>query len=87
MLYKVPVTTASDNTLKYFFFLFFKENKSDITSELSAKQMVHMNCQDLFYIFSEKKKEKDRISSATNFAGHFKGEQSKEPLFVASNVP
>ena len=36
---------------------------------LSAKQMIHMKCQDLF---SQKNKD-FRMSSAINFAWHFKG--------------
>ena len=36
-----------------------------------AKQMIHMKCQDLFSLKNKKKIKK--LSSATNFAWHFKG--------------
>ena len=65
----MPITTAADDIL-IFFFLFLKENTKmslDISCELSAMQMIQMKYQDL------SSKKKIRMSSATNFAWHFKG--------------
>ena len=44
----------------------------DILCESSAKQMIHIKCQDLFSL-KNKKKNKNRMSSATNFTWHLKG--------------
>ena len=47
----------------FFFFFFFPEKTSlDISCESSAKQMIHMKCQDLFSLKNKKKKKK--MSSA-----------------------
>ena len=42
---KVPIITAADNIL----FL-----SLDISYESSAKQMIHMKCQDLFFLKDKK---------------------------------
>ena len=44
----IPITIAADNILKYFFIIFHREISIDISCELSAKQTIHMKCQDLF---------------------------------------
>ena len=66
---KAPVTTAADDN---FIYLFFSEKTNlDISCESSAKQTIHMKCQDLFSLKIKTKKE--NMSSATNFAWRFKG--------------
>ena len=51
---------VADDILKFyffFFFFFFSEKTSlDISSESSAKQMIHMKCEDLFSLKNKKKK-------------------------------
>ena len=63
---KAPITTAADDILKFFFFLFFKENKSwflaDDSHEISR-----------LVFFDKIKKNENKMSSATNFAWRFKG--------------
>ena len=58
LILKVPITTAADDNfllLLFFFFFFFSEKTSlDISCELSAKQTVHMKCQDLFSLKNKK---------------------------------
>ena len=49
-----------------FFFILSEETSIDISCELSAKQMIHMKCQDLF---SLKKKKKKEMSSAAVVIG------------------
>ena len=67
---KAPTTTAADDNFFFFFFFYFLEKtRLEIPCESSA---CHLKCQDLFSL-KNKKKEKFRISSATNFAWHFKG--------------
>ena len=63
---KVPITTAADDI--FFFFFFFSEK---ISLDISCES-IHIKCQDLFSL-KNKKKIKNRMSSATNFAWHFKG--------------
>ena len=58
----------------YLFFFYFSEKTSlDISCELSAWQMIHMKCQDLFSLKNNNKKKKNGMSSVTNFGWHFKG--------------
>ena len=46
---KAPITTAADDILNFFFFFYCGKTVSlEIPCELSAKQTIHMNCQDLF---------------------------------------
>ena len=46
---KAPITTAADDSLKFFFFFnFSKKTSLDISCELSAWQTIHMKYQDLF---------------------------------------
>ena len=72
LAYLLTFTTASDNNFYNFFFFYFSEETNlDISCESSAKQTIHLKCQDLF---SEKKKWKIknfRMSSTTNFAWHY----------------
>ena len=62
LILKAPITTAADDNFFYFiffffFFFFFSEKTSlDISCELSAKQTIHMKCQDLFSLGKKKKK-------------------------------
>ena len=66
---KAPSKIHSGRYSKKLFY--FSEKASlDIACESSAKQTIHMKCQDLF---SLKKKKKNRMLSATNFAWRFKG--------------
>ena len=54
----VPITTVADDSLKYFFIIFQRKIRLDISCELSAKQTVHMTCQVLVWL---KKTTKKRI--------------------------
>ena len=49
-----PITTAADDILIFFFFFFFQRKCLGISCESSARQMIHMKCQDIF--FKKKKK-------------------------------
>ena len=49
------------------FFIFFIENKSDILCESSAKQTIHMKCQNLFST-----KNKQKVLSAVDVTGTFR---------------
>ena len=51
---KVPITTAADdNSLTFFYFS--EKTSLDISCESSAKQTIHMKCQDLFSLKNKKK--------------------------------
>ena len=52
----------------YFLLLFFRENKTGISCESSAGQMIHMKCQALFSLKS-RKIDKDEILSAVVVTG------------------
>ena len=52
---KAPVTTAADEIFFYFFFIFSEKTSLDISCELSAKQTIHMKCQDLFSLKNKRK--------------------------------
>ena len=54
LIFKAPITTAADNFFFFFFFI-FQRKQVDISYELSAWQMIHMKCQDLFSLTSKKK--------------------------------
>ena len=45
---KAPITTATDDILKYFFFNFSKKTSIDISCASSAWQTIHTRYQDLF---------------------------------------
>ena len=46
---KAPITTAVDDNFFILFFFYYSEKASlEISCELSAWQMIHMKCQDLF---------------------------------------
>ena len=53
---KAPVTAAADGN--FYFFYFSEKTSHDISCELSAKQTVHMKCQDLFSLKNLKNKKK-----------------------------
>ena len=56
---KVPITTAADDILNFFFFFnFSKKTSLDISCELSAWQTIHMKYQDLLFFFEKLKKKK-----------------------------
>ena len=46
------------------FFLFSEKTSPNISCELSAKQTMHMKCQDLFSLKNTKKKKKKMLSAA-----------------------
>ena len=64
---KVPVATAADNILKYYFWL-FKENRAShyiltvCLCELSARQMIHMKCQALFSLKNKQEGQDSPVS-------------------------
>ena len=49
---KVPITTEQTTIL---FFFFSEKTSLDISCESSARQTIHMKCQDLFSLKNEKK--------------------------------
>ena len=53
-----------EDILKFIFFI-FQRKQVDISCELSAKQTIHMKCQDLFSL----KNKKNYLSSATVVIG------------------
>ena len=63
---KAPSIICSRRHSKFFFYYFLEETSLDISCELSAKQTIHMKCQDLF---SLKKKIKKKLSSAAVVIG------------------
>ena len=60
---KAPITNAADDNFFKFLFYFSEKTSLDISCESSAWQMIHMKCQDLFFL-------KKKMSSAINFAWH-----------------
>ena len=52
-----PIISAA-NTFKFIYFLFFIENKFDISCESSAWKMIHMKCQHIFSMKNKKKLKK-----------------------------
>ena len=72
------VASVANNILNIF--AYFSEIVSlDISCEASAKQTIHMKCQDLFSI--EKKKKKNGMSPAINFAWCFNILRGRLKLF------
>ena len=53
---KAPNKICSRRHSKFFFF-FSEKTSLDISCELSAKQMIHMKCQDLFSLKTKKKQQ------------------------------
>ena len=51
---KAPITTAADDIPKYFFIVFSKKIRLDVSSESSARQRIHLKYQ----AFSSKDKSK-----------------------------
>ena len=60
-MFKAPSKIYSRRHSKFFFCVFSEKTSLDISCESSAKQMIHMKCQDLF---SLKKKKKKMLSAA-----------------------
>ena len=81
LTFTVPITIAADDIFFFFFFFiylfiiffFLEETSLDISCDSSAKQMIHMKCQDLFSLKNYNKIKNFRLSSATKFAWCFKG--------------
>ena len=44
----MPITTAEDNNLEYFFHSFSENIRLDISCESSARQEIHMNIKSYF---------------------------------------
>ena len=58
---KAPITTAADDTHKYFFIAIQRENRLDVSSESSARQRIHMKDQALFSSKDKSKSLKCRL--------------------------
>ena len=43
---KAPITTAADNNFLIYIFYFSEKTSFDILCESSARQTIHMECQD-----------------------------------------
>ena len=56
-----PFTTAADDIHKYFFHCFSEKIRLDVSSESSARQMIHMKNQALFSSKDKSKKLKCRL--------------------------
>ena len=67
---KAPITTAADDTHKYFS-LFSEKIRLDVSSESSARQRIHMKNQALFSSKGKSKKLKSRLLQFLFW--HFKG--------------
>ena len=46
---------VADDIQFYYYYYFLKKTSLDIPSESSAKQTIHMKCQDLFSLKNKKK--------------------------------
>ena len=68
---KVPITTAADNSLEYFFHCFSDKILLDISCESSAWQRIHKKDQALFSLKDKSKNNKSVV--CCNFAWLFKG--------------
>ena len=53
---KAPITTAADDIRKYFFIFFSEKIRLDVSTESSARQMIHMKNQALFSSKDKSKK-------------------------------
>ena len=53
---KVPITTAADDTYKYFFNCFSEKIRLDVSSESSARQRIHLKNQALLFSKDKSKK-------------------------------
>ena len=54
---------------KIFFFYFSEKTSLDISCESSAKQTIHMKCQDMFPLKKKKIKKFKKLSSAAVVTG------------------
>ena len=58
----MPITTAADDILKYFFIVIFSEKiRLTVSRESSARQRIHMKNQALFSLKDKSKKLKCRL--------------------------
>ena len=53
---KAPITTAADDGHKYFFIVFLKKIRLDVSSASSARLRIHMKNQDLFSLKDKSEK-------------------------------
>ena len=51
---KAPSKIVADDILIFFYFNFSEKTSLDILCESSAKQMIHIKCQDLFSLKKNK---------------------------------
>ena len=58
---KAPIMTAADDIHKYFFIVFHREIRLDVSSESSARQRIHMKNQALFSLKNKSKRLKCRL--------------------------
>ena len=49
LILKAPVTTAADDIHKYFFIVFQRKLRLDVSSESSARQRIHLKHQALIF--------------------------------------
>ena len=57
LILKAPIKTAADNVHKYFFIVFSKKIRLDVSSASSARQTIHMKNQALFSLTGKSKQE------------------------------
>ena len=62
---KAPITTVADDIHKYYFMVFQKKIRLDVSSESSARQRIHLKHQALF---SLKDKSKNKNVVCCNFS-------------------
>ena len=55
-----------------FYFYFSEKTSLDISCELSAKQTIHMKCQDLFSLNDNNNNNNKKLSSAALVIGAFR---------------
>ena len=58
---KAPIPTAADDIFLFILFYFSEKTSLDISCDLSAWQMIHMKCQDLFSLKNRKNKLECRL--------------------------
>ena len=51
----MPITAAADDNFFYFLIFFSEKTSLDISCESSAWLMIHMKCQDFFFLKNKKK--------------------------------
>ena len=66
---KAAVTTVADDILFFYYYYFSEKIRLSISCKLSARQMIHMNCQALFCQKMFKKEQYLRVPSTTILYG------------------